>query len=641
MSSSFFFPLFLTIIHSIIPFTFSSCPPQKFSCGQRTLDIEFPFFTSQSSNQCSGLHYIQCLNRIPTVHFKGTSYLYPIINISYDDKAIIIHDINLSSYYRRSCIFLYDFEFPVPDFAFNSFSISLQSGESFFNCKQDYDFSSDIFLLKNNLSLCKDYRLHYSGDFGHPNIADLPIHCRNYSNPEFHWKLSIGGGEDGGETALIAAGFSPEWTKQKDCFSCEFAASSNCSGVAGDSSCECRSNCEGRKKNNRRIIIGVSIAAGIIFISILSFIGFWWHLRLRQKQQCSSSSTLLSHHSSISRPPFFNKAFDHTHYPCQTQVFSYEELHEATNAFDTAMEVGDGGFGAVYKGTLRDGRTVAVKRLYEKNFKRAEQFANEIVILSCLRHQNLVSLYGCTSPRSRELLLVYEFVPNGTVADHLHGPRAAEGHLTWPRRLSIAVETASALGYLHAVDPPIVHRDVKTENILLDAEFHVKIADFGLSRLFPRDGATHVSTAPQGTPGYLDPDYHRSYQLTDRSDVYSFGVVLAELLSSKPAVDICRERSEINLSTLAVNRIQSGNLDDLVDRQLGYDSDVETRKKMNLVAELAFRCLQGDREMRPPIKEVLEVLIELQDGALLGSEEKVGHFAEQVVGNAGTDKGGV
>ena len=125
---------------------------------------------------------------------------------------------------------------------------------------------------------------------------------------------------------------------------------------------------------------------------------------------------------------------------------------------------------------------------------------NEVQILTRLRHRNLVSLYGCTSRHSRELLLVYEFIPNGTVADHLHGDRADSGLLTWPIRLSIAIETATALCYLHASD--VVHRDVKTNNILLDNSFCVKVADFGLSRLFPTD-VTHVSTAPQGTPAML------------------------------------------------------------------------------------------------------------------------------------------
>nr|CAB3473943.1 unnamed protein product [Digitaria exilis] len=171
--------------------------------------------------------------------------------------------------------------------------------------------------------------------------------------------------------------------------------------------------------------------------------------------------------------------------------------------------------------------------------------------------------------------------------------------------------SAAALNYLHAIEPPVVHRDVKTNNILLDADFHVKVADFGLSRLFPLD-ATHVSTAPQGTPGYVDPEYHQCYQLTDKSDVYSFGVVLVELISSKPAVDITRHRNEINLAGMAVNKIQKCQLEELVDLDLGYESDPATKKMMTMVAELAFRCLQQNSEMRPPMKEVLEVLRSIQ-----------------------------
>lgn len=260
-------------------------------------------------------------------------------------------------------------------------------------------------------------------------------------------------------------------------------------------------------------------------------------------------------------------------------------------------------------GKLQDGREVAVKYLYEHNYKRMEQFVNEIEILARIRHPNLVILYGCTSRRSRELLLVYEYIPNGTVADHLHGARAKDGYLIWPIRMNIAVETARALAYLHASD--IIHRDVKTANILLNDHFNVKVADFGLSRLFPTD-VTHVSTAPQGTPGYVDPEYHKCYQLTDKSDVYSFGVVLIELISSMPAVDINRHRDEINLADLAMKRILNCQFNELVDQTLGYELDVVVRRMTTLVAELAFQCLQLDKEMRPTMEEVLQRLVEIQ-----------------------------
>ncbi|RID53491.1 hypothetical protein BRARA_G00878 [Brassica rapa] len=237
---------------------------------------------------------------------------------------------------------------------------------------------------------------------------------------------------------------------------------------------------------------------------------------------------------------------------------------------------------------------------------------NEIEILTRLHHKNLVSLYGCTSRRSRELLLVYEFVPNGTVADHLYGETENSRNkcfLTWSMRMSIAIETASALAYLHASD--IIHRDVKTANILLDGNFGVKVADFGLSRLCPSD-VTHVSTAPQGTPGYVDPEYHRCYHLTDKSDVYSFGVVLVELISSKPAVDINRCKSEINLSSLAINKIQNHATHELIDQSLGYGKNEGVCKMTTMVAELAFRCLQQDSTLRPRMEQVVQELKGIQ-----------------------------
>ena len=186
--------------------------------------------------------------------------------------------------------------------------------------------------------------------------------------------------------------------------------------------------------------------------------------------------------------------------------------------------------------------------------------------------------------------------------------------------MKIAIQTAGALSYLHAAE--IIHRDVKTSNILLDDNFSVKVADFGLSRLFPVD-ATHVSTAPQGTPGYLDPQYHKCYQVTNKSDVYSFGVVLIELISSLPAIDISRDKDEINLSTYAMNKIQHSKLCELVDQRLGFLSDFKVRRMITLVAELAFQCLQQEKEIRPSMEEVLEALkrIEGVDYEALEEEE--------------------
>ncbi|XP_017974874.1 PREDICTED: LEAF RUST 10 DISEASE-RESISTANCE LOCUS RECEPTOR-LIKE PROTEIN KINASE-like 1.4 isoform X2 [Theobroma cacao] len=394
-----------------------------------------------------------------------------------------------------------------------------------------------------------------------------------------------------------------------------------CSGGSDLSTCP-----QAEKKTDVSLITGLGIA-GAVIAGILLGMGFLCLRQRRQKLAAQAKSRDLPTPPSSKGPPTSTTSLSQSipSYPTSNydlekgstyfgaHIFSYEELEEATDNFNPSKELGEGGFGTVYYGVLNDGRVVAVKRLYESNFKRAEQYMNEIEILTRIRHPNLVTLYGCTSRRSRELLLVYEYIPNGTVADHLHGKLSNSGLLTWPVRLSIAVETANALAYLHAA--PIIHRDVKTNNILLDKNFHVKVADFGLSRLFP-DNVTHVSTAPQGTPGYVDPEYYQCYQLTEKSDVYSFGVVLIELISSKQAVDTNRHRLDINLANMAVSRIQNHALHELVDPSLGFEDDYAVKTRMTGVAELAFRCLQQERDVRPSMEEVLETLRGIRDEEL-------------------------
>ncbi|XP_031282978.1 LEAF RUST 10 DISEASE-RESISTANCE LOCUS RECEPTOR-LIKE PROTEIN KINASE-like 1.1 [Pistacia vera] len=349
------------------------------------------------------------------------------------------------------------------------------------------------------------------------------------------------------------------------------------------------------------IVIGIGGSTVVIFVLLI------WFIRRRKKQKYASVNSRL-----ISSDPSSRSKLEVGSVCFRVPLFSYKELAEATNNFSHEKELGNGGFGRVYYAKLEDGREVAVKRFHEHNHRKFEQFMNEIEILTRLRHKNLVSLYGCTSRHSPQgLLLVYEFIPNGTVADHLCGGRAKHVSLPWPIRMNIAIETASALAYLHASD--IIHRDVKTNNILLDNSFNVKVADFGLSRLFPVD-ATHVSTAPQGSPGYVDPEYHLCYQLTDKSDVYSFGVVLIELISSMPPVDMNRQKQEINLAYLAVNRIQNSAIEELIDPCLGYQSDEEVKRMTTSVAELAFLCLQQNNEMRPSMDEVLKQLKRIESG---------------------------
>ncbi|KAL3527019.1 hypothetical protein ACH5RR_011675 [Cinchona calisaya] len=450
-------------------------------------------------------------------------------------------------------------------------------------------------------------------------------------------------------TALIAAladGFSLQYKANNSiCTDCT-RSDGRCGYNLGSKSfaCYCSDReydlvCNDTSTQNRRgvnnnvkapISIGTAIAGAIVAGVGIGWLIFWCRQRRKRlaakaaqsyQSQSKDVSLPLASKSPTSAPStVFSKIIpsnssSKSEFGKETsyfgvQVFSYNELELATDHFAQSRELGDGGFGTVYHGILPDGRVVAVKRLYENNFKRVEQFINEVEILTHLRHQNLVTLFGCTSRRSRELLLVYEYIPNGTVADHLHGRRANSGLLSWPVRLNIAIETGDALAYLHASD--IIHRDVKTNNILLDNDFHVKVADFGLSRLFPHD-VTHVSTAPQGTPGYVDPEYYQCYQLTEKSDVYSFGVVLIELISSLQAVDTNRHRHDINLSNMAINKIQNHTLHELVDPSLEFGTNSSVRRMATLVAELAFRCLQQEKDMRPSMQEVVDGLRGIQN----------------------------
>ncbi|XP_058769103.1 LEAF RUST 10 DISEASE-RESISTANCE LOCUS RECEPTOR-LIKE PROTEIN KINASE-like 1.1 [Vicia villosa] len=370
--------------------------------------------------------------------------------------------------------------------------------------------------------------------------------------------------------------------------------------------------CHNEPENKRdyfKLLLGLGIGLGFTLVALGILIARCHSKRKHAPSDLQNQSRIKSYNDEID--PYRNQDSENGTVYFKIPLFSYKELEEATNNFHQANQLGSGGFGIVYYGRLQDGREVAVKRLYQHNWRRVEQFTNEIEILARTRHANLVSLYGCTSHHSDELLLVYEYVPNHTVDFHLQGDLARTATLPWHIRMKIAIETASSLAYLHASG--IIHRDVKTKNLLLTNSFSVKVADFGLSRLFPHD-ITHASTAPQGTPGYVDPDYHQCYQLTNKSDVYSFGVVLVELISSKLAVDMNRHKDEINLSNLALKKIQKGEFTELVDPNLGFDSDNEVKRMIVSVAELAFQCLQREKELRPSMDEVLKVLMRIESG---------------------------
>ncbi|MQM08021.1 hypothetical protein Taro_040871 [Colocasia esculenta] len=313
------------------------------------------------------------------------------------------------------------------------------------------------------------------------------------------------------------------------------------------------------------------------------------------------------------------------HLQLQPPVFTYDQLCSSTGGFDPKRKIGDGGFGSVYLAQLEDSCVVAVKRLHRQHpAATTKSFCNEILILSSIKHPNLVRLHGyCCDPRG--LLLVYDYVPNGTLADHLHGPRSIykKGSLTWPLRVEVALQTAQALEYLHfSVKPPVVHRDITSSNIFVEKDMRIKVGDFGLSRLLilpdpsscssGSSSSEYVCTGPQGTPGYLDPEYHRSFRLTEKSDVYSFGVVLLELVTGMKAVDLTRDKQEVSLANLVVSKIQVGELHQVVDPVLVRQG--QAMGTIEAVAELAFRCVAGEKDDRPDARELVSELKRIQNG---------------------------
>ncbi|ONK74617.1 uncharacterized protein A4U43_C03F8330 [Asparagus officinalis] len=289
--------------------------------------------------------------------------------------------------------------------------------------------------------------------------------------------------------------------------------------------------------------------------------------------------------------------------------YPYKTIERATDNFSDTNRLGTGAYGTVYVGNLSNGDLVAVKKIKHPEPETVEQVVNEVKMISSVNHPNLVRLLGCCIERG-EQILVYEFMPNGTLAQHLQRQRGVG--LPWTIRLAVATETAKAIAYLHsAVQPPIYHRDIKSSNILLDHQFNAKIADFGLSRAVVTD-FSHVSTAPQGTPGYVDPQYHQNYHLSDKSDVYSFGVVLMEIITGLKVVDFNRVQSEVNLAAMAVDRISKGKVEEIIDPFLGKQGDSWALASIHKVAELGFRCLAFHRDMRPSMMEVADELEQIR-----------------------------
>lgn len=370
-------------------------------------------------------------------------------------------------------------------------------------------------------------------------------------------------------------------------------------GFAAGGGCRRVSNCNASKymsgecggTSNVAVLIG-GIIAGASLVAIIALMCYCIRKRAIIKNQMSAKRLISEATWSFNVP----------NYP-------YKEIEKATNGFSEKLRLGTGAYGTVYAGKFNNQDWVAIKKNRHIESYGIDQVMNEIKLLSSVSHPNLVRLLGFCIEKG-EQILVYEFMPNGTLSEHLQ--REKGKGLPWSIRLRVATETAQAITYLHnSMNPPIYHRDIKSSNILLDYNYNSKVADFGLSRLGMLD-ESHISTAPQGTPGYVDPQYHQNFHLSDKSDVYSFGVVLIEIITALKVVDLSRCSSEVNLAALAVNKIGKGCVDEMIDPFLDPNRDTWVLSSIHKVAELAFRCLAFHGDMRPSMMEVANELEQIK-----------------------------
>lgn len=364
---------------------------------------------------------------------------------------------------------------------------------------------------------------------------------------------------------------------------------------------------EGENGETRResiALVVIVVMASLAVVALLVAFSYYWYIKNKVKKRFHTEKSLPPSNELV--PPVMNSSSQ-----TESQVFTFKQLQAATSNFSSNNVIGNGGFGSVYKGVLQDGSKVAVKQLDQASKQGEQEFRVEVDVLSCLHSPYLLALIGYCADHDHRLL-VYEFMPNGSLQEHLYsdGCPSNPPKLDWETRMRIALDAARGLEYLHeCIDPPVIHRDFKSSNILLDRNYHAKVSDFGLAKLGSDKVGGHVSTRVLGTQGYVAPEYALTGHLTTKSDVYSYGVVLLELLTGRVPVDMKRPPGQGVLVSWALPQLTDREkLIQIIDPVLEGQFSM---KELIQVAAIAAMCVQPEADYRPLMADVVQSLVPL------------------------------
>ncbi|XP_071708021.1 wall-associated receptor kinase-like 20 [Rutidosis leptorrhynchoides] len=609
--------LIAVLVLQFICVTSITCP----NCG--TTRVPYPLSTTPTCGHQS--YKIRCDAGV--LKFDTLNNSYPIISISATNQRLVISQ---SPFIPNTCVNTDLYTQGIQLNASSPFTITLSNTIYFFNCTETMlSYSMDCTPTSScrnyengspQMDVCKkDPRCcsYYNGSSTSLYALRLTMErCRAYKSfVNLNTALPFSKWPDPAVELMWDLPPEPPCTTQIHC-----DMRSTCKDAHdGTKRCLCKSKyywnaaagqcTKDLKKSRHKRIVLVSMtvcSGGMIFVTTIT--GMIMFIRRRKEE--AARQKLAREREKIVGASGTGKS---------ATLFTGKEIKRATNNFSTTGLLGVGGFGEVYKGVMDDGTHVAVKCAKLGNTKSIEQVLNEVRILCQVNHKNLVNLLGCCVELEQPCL-VYEYIPNGSLFDHLHNRNKQP--LTWSQRLGISRDTAQGLEYLHfCASPPIYHRDIKSSNILLDNKLKAKVADFGLSRLAETD-VTHVTTCAQGTLGYLDPDYYWNYQLTDKSDVYSFGVLLLEILTCQKEIDFSRPIDDVNLAAYIKRMVSEERLADAIDPMLKHNASTLELDSMKSFGFLAVSCLEERRENRPSMKEVSEE-IEYIMGIVVTTSENI------------------